>query len=130
MSEICSKCPENKKEYISELGQILITDFGKKEFYKPEEVDKAHKKSSFSGFDFNCWGSAVFSEHSEFDRYHEQTGEVCDYASMKTEMLTGISDSNASNWFGLPDFNIDLSWVDLAEIGFSAVLESIIGVFE
>ena len=130
MSETCSKSPENKKQYISELGQILITDFGKKEFYKPEEVHKAHKKSSYSGYDFNCWGSAVFSEHSEFDKYHEQTGEICDYASMKTEMLVGISDSDSTSWFGLPDFDIDLSWLDLSEIGFGVILESILGVFE
>ena len=110
----CAQAPTNKKQYISELGKILIKENGKKKFYKPEEVKKAHKKSELlNGLDFSCWGMSTFSSHSDFDRYHKETGELCDYVEMKTEMLNGLSVSSIDEF--LPDINIDASWIDFGD---------------
>lgn len=127
MGTSCSTAPKNKKEYISELGKILIKDYGKKEYYKSEEVKKSHKKSKwYDGVDFSCWGMSTFSSHSEFDKYHEETGEICDYTEMKKEMLSGlsISTNTDTSWFDIPDLDIDASWLDFGEI-FGGIVEGI-----
>lgn len=117
MSTTCLLAPVNKKEYITDIGKILVTDYGKKKYYKPEEVKNAHKKSKWNGgLDFSCWGMSAFSSHSDFDNYHSKTGEVCDYVDMKTEMLKGFSLSNGSEIFVHADFDIDASWLDIGEI--------------
>lgn len=43
--ESCSPAPINKKEYITDIGKILVKEHGKKKFYKPEQVKKAHESS-------------------------------------------------------------------------------------
>ncbi|TAH03918.1 MAG: hypothetical protein EAZ15_01845 [Sphingobacteriales bacterium] len=125
MSISCSAAPTNKKEYVTDIGKILVKDYGKKKYYKPEEVKSAHRKSKwYNGIDFSCWGMSTFSSHSDFNYYHEQTGEACDYVEMKTEMLKGLSLSSGSEIFDLPDFDIDASWLDFGEV-FGYILEGI-----
>ena len=120
----CAPAPHDKRKYISDLGKILVKDYGKKNYYKPEEVKKAHQKSAWSYLDFSCWGMSTFSSHSDFDAYHEQTGEVCDYTAMKTEMLEGISITDSVNLTDMPDVDLDASWLDLGGI-LEGVLEGI-----
>ena len=66
----------------------------------------------------------TFSSHSDFDAYHELTGEVCDYVGMKTEMLSGLAMSSSSEWLTIPDLDIDASWLDFGET-FGGILEGI-----
>ena len=96
MSDNCHLPPTNKKAHLAEIGKILVNDYGKKKYYEPEEVKKAHKKSSrYSGGDFYCWDMSVFCSHEAFDAYHKMIEETCDYIEMKKEMLTGITKNNA-----------------------------------
>lgn len=127
MSTTCTPAPVNKKEYITDIGKILVKDYGKKKYYQPKEVKKAHRKSRWhDGVDFSCWGMSTFTSHADFDNYHQQTGEVCDYAEMKTEMLKGLSLTTGSEIFESSDFNIDASWLDFGEI-FENILDGISG---
>ncbi|MGV4413291.1 hypothetical protein [Chryseobacterium sp. T1] len=132
----CSPAPKNKKEYISDIGKILVKDYGKKKFYKPEEVKKAHNKSKwYNGLDFSCWGMSTFSSHSDFDKYHQEIGEECDYSEMKPEMLSGLSISANSNidWFEIPGMDIDASWLDFGDVFgeiFNGIGEFIGGIFD
>lgn len=121
---VCHPAPSDKRKYIRDIGTILVKDYGKKKYYKPEEVKKAHQKTSWhNGFDFSCWGMSTFSSHEDFDRYHEQTGEVCSYTDMKSTMLEGIS-SNDGDLSELPDMDLDASWLDVGYI-FEGILEGI-----
>ncbi len=125
MRTSCVPSPTNKKEYISEIGKILVEEHGKKKYYKPEEVKKAHQKSSWYDIaDFSCWGMSTFSSHSDFDAYHYVTGEVCDYIKMKTEMLSEFSVSPNMDWTAIPDLDIDASWLDFGDV-FDGLLEGI-----
>jgi hypothetical protein len=125
MGNNCAPTPTNKKEYISDIGKILVEENGKKKYYKPEEVKKAHKKSKWhDGNNFSCWGMSTFSSHSDFDNYHEETGEVCDYVEMKTEMLSGLSVSSTADWTEIPDIDIDASWLDFGDV-FDGLLEGV-----
>src|SRR5688572_1760404 len=110
MSTNCAPAPVNKKEYITDIGRILVKSYGKKKYYSPKEVKKAHRKSkSHEGTDFSCWGMSTFSSHEDFDDYHRGTGELCNYGEMKTEMLQGLSVSTGSEIFEKSDFDIDTS---------------------
>ena len=125
MTKTCTTSPSDKKAYLIDIGKILVTDNGKKKYYKPEEVKKAHRKSKwYDGLDFSCWGMSTFSSHSDFDKYHEETGEVCDYVEMKTEMLSGLSVSQTSDWVEIPDIDIDASWLDFGDV-FDGLLDGI-----
>lgn len=120
MNQSCSVSPGNKRDYIADLAKILLTDFGRKKYYSPEEVKKAHRKSGWNGgMDFSCWGMSVFSSHNDFNQYHQETGEACSYTDMKAEMLSGISDTDL-DLLNIGDVNLDASWLD-----FGAVFEGI-----
>jgi hypothetical protein len=120
----CPPAPTDKRKYISDIGKILVQDYGRKEYYKPTEVKKAHHKSQWSNFDFSCWGMSTFSSHSDFDNYHREIGENCDYTAMKAEMLEGISLTDSVHLTDLPDLDLDASWLDLGEL-VGGVLEGI-----
>jgi hypothetical protein len=117
MSTNCPHAPANKKEYLTDIGKILVNDFGKKKYYKPEEVKIAHRKSKWhNGVDFSCWGMSTYTSHSDFDKYHEQSGESCSYVDMKTEMLQGLSIAEGSEILSIRDFDVDASWLDFGEV--------------
>jgi len=125
MKTMCQNSPSDKKKYISEIGKILVVNNGKQQYYKPQQIKKAHKQSSFvNTFDFSCWAMAVFSPHSDFDNYHNEIGETCDYVEMKTEMLEGLSVSTNSDWTNIADLDIDSSWLDFGD-SFEAFFEGI-----
>ncbi len=116
MDKFCAVSPDDKKAYIADLGKILVEDYGKKKYYKPEEVERSHRKSRwYEGLDFSCWGMSVFSSHEDFDRHHQNTGENCNYTEMKTEMLSEIS-TDSTDFFSLDNVNFDASWLDLSAV--------------
>lgn len=111
----CPPVPEDKKKYISAIGEELVNTYGKKEFYTPEEVKESHKKKKRDYYwDFSCWAMSIFSSHEDFDAYHQNTGETCDYNEMRQEML--VSDDGIwQDLISLPDFDMDGSWIYLTE---------------
>lgn len=124
MSASCPPPPTNKKEYLSDIGQILVKDYGKKKHYTPEEVKKAHKKSKWNnGVDFSCWGMCTFSSQEDFTRYHQHTGETCDYAEMKIQMLQGLSVSDSLTGNGI-HVDSDTSWWDIGVV-FDAIVDGL-----
>jgi|GEM_PF-571292 len=126
----------NKKEYIREIGEILVRNHGKKKYYKPEEVKKASEDSTFAEVSYivaeeavvdialECFAMAFYSSHSDFDAYHMEVGDTIDYVGVKTEVLAEISGDSLFDWFSLPDFDIDASWLDIGDI-FGGMVEGI-----
>ncbi len=125
MNSSCPPAPLHKREYISDIGKILVKDYGKKKYYKPEEVKKSHNKSNWSdSLDFSCLAMSTYSSHSDFDRYHKGTGEICGNSEMKAKMLEGISLTDSFHLADFPDVDLDASWLDLGDV-FEGVLEGI-----
>jgi hypothetical protein len=58
---------------------------------------------------------STYATHADFDKYHQQTGEACDYIAMKTEMLEGISLTDGVHLSELPDVDLDASWLDIGD---------------
>ena len=127
MANNCPPAPINKKEYITQVGTILVNDFGKKKFYSPEEVKHASRKAKHSNnreLDWHCWAMSIFSSHTDFDAYHKITGEICDYALMKTNMLNGLTTGSLNNVLELSSDEIDASLLDLGDL-FDGFLEGV-----
>lgn len=122
--------PTNKKEYIIEIGKILVKENGKKKYYKPQEVKKAHQNSSWVDvIDFSCWAMSTFSSHSDFDVYHIESREICNYVEMKSEMLSDFSNSSVVDWTQITEIEIDASWLDFGDI-FEGLGEFIGGIID
>lgn len=109
----CAILPKDRRAQLKAVGDDLVRHHGKKHFYTVQQVKDANRRNNIS-LDFGCWSHATFNTRKDFDSYHESIGESCDYAAMKSEMLSSISNSSDSSWF-----DIDLSWLEFPGIDFS-----------
>lgn len=113
----CELKPEDKKKYISDVGQRLVRAHGKKQYYQPGQIKKASHDGGHQP-DILCWAYCMFSSPADFASIHEAAGEVCDYVSMKAELLSELSGSGS--FLGI---DIDLSWLDWPDIDLSSVFD-------
>lgn len=112
----CSISPSDRRHQVSVVGSDLVRHYGKKENYSIQEVKNANRRQGIN-VDVVCWSHAVFNTHTDFDLYHETLGETCDYASMKSDMLSSVSKADIAvdaSWF-----DIDLSWLSFPDLDFS-----------
>jgi hypothetical protein len=100
----------DRTAYVREVAEILVRKHGKKKYYTPAQVKKASAQSRFD-VDWHCWAMCVFSSGPDFSDDHQSVGENCDYAAMKTEMTSLLTDEKSDSWF-----DIDLSWLDWPDI--------------
>lgn len=109
----CTLKPADRPRQVRVVGNDLVKNYGKKSHYTVQEVKNANRRQGID-YDFACWSHAVFNSHADFDEYHKRIGEVCDYASMKSEMLKSMTNSSDSSWFDL-----NLSWLEFPDIDWS-----------
>lgn len=129
MPTTCPPAPSDKKEYITDIGKILVQKHGKKKHYSPEEVKKAHQQSKwYEGLDFSCWAMCIFSSHGDFESYHLQHDETCEYVIMKGEMLQDLSSTVSEKWYEISEIDLDTSWLDMGDV-FDGILEGITEFF-
>ena len=102
----CTLAPTDKKAYGKEVGEILLRRHGKKKFYSPAQVKKASVQSK-NDIDWHCWAMCLYTSPADFKSYHESIGEACNYASMKEEMTSALTNGASDSWF-----DIDLSWLE------------------
>lgn len=43
----CDLKPKDKKKYISDVGERLVRDHGKKKYYQPEQIRKASRDAGY-----------------------------------------------------------------------------------
>lgn len=131
--------PQNKKDYIQEVGKYLVENLGKKKFYHPEEVLEASKNSKeFKNNDLknHSWAMCIFSSHSDFDRYHKNMDGHYGYQKMRKQMLEKMTSSNGSNladWLIIPEVALDMSWLEFENIFdnvFAGIGDIISGIFD
>jgi len=109
----CAIAPEDKRRQAQLVGDDLLRHYGKRNFYSVQQVRDANRRSKIK-IDLECWSHALFNTHSDFDQLHAASGEACDYAAMKAEMLRSMATDSSSSWF---DF--DLSWLDFPDLDIS-----------
>jgi hypothetical protein len=109
----CAISPVDRRRQVRLVGNDLVKNYGKKRYYTVQEVKSANRRQGIS-YDVACWSHASFNSHPDFDAYHESIGESCDYAAMKAEMLSSVSNAADTSWF-----DIDLSWLEFPDIDWS-----------
>jgi hypothetical protein len=112
----CNINPSERRHQVSVVGNDLVRHYGKKENYSVQEVKNANRRQGIN-VDVVCWSHAVFNTHTDFDQYHETLGESCDYASMKSDMLSSVS--NVGDAADTSMFDFDMSWLSFPDIDFS-----------
>lgn len=113
----CAAPPPDKKTYGKEVGEILVRNYGRKQFYSPAQVRYAARQSNYS-MDWSCWALSMYTSPSDFKAYHDAIGKTCDYASMKSEMTCAITDGASDSWF-----DMDLSWLDWPDVDLSSIFD-------
>lgn len=73
------------ESYLRELPALLAKDYGRTKIYTPKQVRSTAERGGLP-LVFVCFGIAMFSEKFEFDDYHQEIGEQCDYDSMRSEI--------------------------------------------
>lgn len=99
------------------MGEDLARKHGKHRFYSPDQIRRSSTDLGYP-IDWSCWAMALFSSPGEFDSFHIANGEICDYASMKADMVSTLTNGASSGWF-LPD----LSWLDWPDIDVSGIFD-------
>lgn len=115
----CALPPADKKAYGKSVGEELVKTFGKKKYYSPEQVKKASSQTKYD-IDWHCWAMCLYTSPSDFDAYHRSIGGSCNYADMKSEMTSALTDGASDSWF-----DIDLSWLEWPDFDLSSVFDFI-----
>lgn len=110
-----------KKALGIEVGNDLYKHYGKKKFYSQREIKNAMKRIA-ENIDWACWAYSLYMDHISFDVYHRTIGEDCDYLSMKSSMITSMTDHGSDSWF---DFDLDLSWLDWPDFDIASIFDFI-----
>lgn len=113
----CKIIPLNRREIGTKVGDKLLKKHGKKRFYSRDQVKNALLDSGFP-LDVDCWAYSLYTSRQDFDAYHQSIGEVCDYAAMRTEMVTALTESSPGSWF-----DVDLSWLEWPDIDLSGIFD-------
>jgi hypothetical protein len=114
----CHTPPKDKRAFAKKLGDDLVKHRGKKKFYSIAEVHSSLRRLTLP-YDLDCWGFALYSSRSDFDRHHRSTREECDYDSMRGEMIDALAEGAWSI------FDIDLSWLEWPDIDLSSIFDFI-----
>ena len=113
----CSTSPLDKRAFGKAVGDELLRRHGKQRTYKRSQILRAVDALSFPA-DFSCWAMALYSSREDYDAHHAITGEVCDYAAMKGEMVSAMTEGASSSWF-----DVDMSWLDWPDFDFSSLFD-------
>ena len=114
----CTIKPADLQRQIRVVGRDLVQNYGKKKYYSPLEVRNANRRASIYK-DYTCWSYAFFNDRPDFDAYHATLGEICDYASIKSEMISSIDVGGAL----VSAFDVGMSWLDLPSVDWSSLLD-------
>lgn len=114
---IATLSDDEKRELVRRVGADLNARSGRKKFYSPSEIGKSLKRLD-ERVGIHCWAYCFYSTPTDFAAYHESIGEACDYAAMKSELLSAFTEGASDSWF-----DIDLSWLDWPDIDLSGIFD-------
>jgi hypothetical protein len=113
----CHIEPADKKALSKTIGRDLVQNYGKKKYYSKAMVDSAMRRQSYSP-DWSCWSYSLFTSSTEFAEIHRRLGETCDYESMRSQMVSAVTNGSSVSWF-----DVDLSWLDWPDLGFANMFD-------
>jgi len=73
------------KKHLKRLAPQLVRAAGKRQHYTPADVKKTAEGCGYP-MDYICYAIAAYSSPFDFQTYHSERGEICDYESMRSEI--------------------------------------------
>jgi hypothetical protein len=80
---------QDKRSLASQVGKHLTLRYGKRTHYSPTLVKAAMRRLQYPDI-WDCWALSLFSSPGDFASYHDALGQVCDYGSMNSDMLSAV----------------------------------------
>lgn len=109
------------KSYIVKLPKILSKDYGKSEFYTPQQVSKSIERSGLQTI-YTYFAISMFCVRESYDSYYQTPGQAVSYDDSRTE----IADSYFNSYTDFTpkhidtiseDYNSNVSFDSLADGG-------------
>ena len=109
------------KSYIVKLPKILSKDYGKSEFYTPQQVSKSIERSGLQTI-YTYFAISMFCVRESYDSYYQPSGQAVSYDDSRTE----IADSYFNSYTDFSpkhidtiseDYNSNVSFDSLADGG-------------
>ena len=113
----CELAPKDKKALVGKVGKELVQKHGKRKYYDLDAIRTAAENSGYL-VDVHCWAYCIFASPVDFRRLHEATGEVCDYAAMRGEVLSDLASGGSFSWL-----DVDLPWLDWPDINLGGLFD-------
>ena len=110
------------KSYLVKLPKILSKDYGKSEFYTPEQVSKSIERSGIQTI-YAYFAISIFCVRDSYDNYYQTSDETVSYdesrAAIADTYFNGYSDFSPKNVDTVSeDYNSKVSFDDIADGAF------------
>lgn len=83
------------RTYTRQLPRLLSKDYGYSRSYTPKQVRRTVERSGLP-VEYSCYAVAMFSDRENFNQFHHELGEVCDYDAMRAEIADRHFHGNAA----------------------------------
>ena len=83
------------RAYTRRLPRLLSKDYGYSQSYTPKQVRRTVERSGLD-IEYSCYAVAMFSERDDFNQFHHELGEICDYDAMRAEVADRHFHGNAA----------------------------------
>ena len=86
------------RSYINKLPRLLAKDYGRSKTYTPLQVRRTIERAGLNTV-YSCYGISMFSSREDFDQFHFENGESCNYDVMRSEIGHSHFSGNAEFTF-------------------------------
>ena len=83
------------KSYIKNLGGDLARRYGKSKLYTSGQVERTIHEEGYN-WKHICYAHALFTSMKQFNQWHYDRGETCDYGEMREEVSGTFFGGNSS----------------------------------
>ena len=83
------------KSYIKKLGRDLSRRYGRSKLYTSGQVERTIHEEGYN-WRHICYAHALYTSFEQFNNWHEERGETCDYGAMREEVSTRFFGGNIS----------------------------------
>lgn len=84
------------RSYISKLGRDLARRYGKSKKYTSGQVEKTIHEEGYN-WKHICYAHALYTSMKQFNQWHYDRGETCDYNEMREEISDNFFGGDASS---------------------------------
>lgn len=92
------------RSYLTKLPRLLAKNYGLSDSYTTKQIKRTIETAGLNS-EYSCYALAIFSNRDEFDQFHHDIGEFCNYDGMRSEIsqdyLHGGGSFSVSDIFSL-----------------------------